>query len=189
MEIENQQIEKSLCTRIFHRFLISNKKKVNFSELYEKFPENIKLIEILDIIKKISGTKEQDPFFIIHFDETQELINWNNENERKKSYIYQISQLLQGYLFGSNRNHKFIYVFTGLNTLKMKDFCILSGNNIYKINLQLLNPDHMIGIIDELLKTDEKHSNDSNEDLTGIHQNLVFKKFLELQIGVPRLFE
>jgi len=90
---ETGNFESSLAARIFHSYC-SNLGHI-FS-LDEILGANLSLQDTLYFIQEHSQSSDH-PLILIHLDETQVLATWQNEDERRKSYLYGITNLLVSY--------------------------------------------------------------------------------------------
>jgi hypothetical protein len=179
---EKEDYEESLACRILYSYFFTVKVVPKFKTFVKYMRENLKdylnLSNVFAFIKGNSGLG--NPFIVLVFDETQILVDWeDNDTARKASYIYNVALLLQTDLLGNET--KMSVFFTGLNTLEMKDLALLSSIDWINCSLELLTTSDLLTIVNHLIR-------DLYPDLKVEVNSNVFVKFLELILGNPRLF-
>jgi len=176
--------EMSLAARIIQSYLKSfSEVDLSLSDLFKLQPFSVR--DVLSFI--VDHAKPQDiPLIIIHLDETQELITWKSRDDndtRRKSYIYYISEILSKCLM-SSKDIVLSYVYTGLNTIRMSDLQVISNiSHQPRFSLQLLTTDHMMIILRSLIM--KLYGKGFSEKITF---DSTFQSFLNILLGNPRLF-
>eukprot|EP01080_Neovahlkampfia_damariscottae_P000811 gene811-9061_t len=169
---ENMNVKKYLCYRILLKYTgIADSKKLNYQDL----PDSIQLLDVLRYMKE----KTENDLFIIHIDEVQALYTWRNDDERKNTFLHQILEFLLNSIVESN-DVKIIFCFTGLHSDKAIDVMPFSGISYDPIDLNLLSVEDMEDITSDLT---EKLGIDVKFESSN-----VFRSFLSLLLGNPRLF-
>jgi hypothetical protein len=139
-----------------------------------KFPDTIKLEYLLKFLKEITGNS----FFIIQFDETQELFPAQDSDDWKSTTLYHLVNKIKS-VITSQDDIKIVVCFTGLNSTRMTQFQTVSGGSNDYYELKLLSVDDMEAITNQM---SEKFKIEGKKC-----DNTVYKQFLSILCGNPRL--
>jgi len=179
---ETGNFESSLAARIFHSYCSNLEYEFSLDEILHA---NLSLEDTLYFIQEHSQTSDQYPLILIHLDETQVLATWQNEGERRNSYLYQISNLLHNFIM-NDRKIMLLYCYSGLNTNRMDDMQVLSFVNHVHLRLPLLKTKDMLEIVNSLIE--KLYGQESQTIMQQFNEeNLVFSMFLDILLGNPRM--
>jgi hypothetical protein len=140
-----------------------------------EFPNDIRLLDLLKFMKEATG----NTFYIIQFDETQVLFPKEGSDDWTSTLLYQLSKIIKSAILDQD-DIKIVFCLTGLNSIRMGEFELVSGATLRNYELKLLSVDDMIAITNQMIEKFKIHAEKQD--------NPVYRQFLTVLLGNPRLF-